>query len=1055
MAQLERQGVFARRVQVDVAAHSPQVQPLLAELEAKLIGIRPRALSVPMYSTVHHKQLEGPELDAAYWAANLRQRVEFSNAVQQLVSDGHTTFLELSPHPTLLPALMELVQTGGGVVLPSLRRDQAGPFMLRETLAALYANRQPIAWDALYPSGTCAELPTYPWQRERFWLDSTTSAPTRRPRAGAHPLLGEHLELASPPGTHAWLGVLSPGAITTFSEHRVDGLALMPAAGFLEMALAGATEIFGSGAYLVEQVRFEQPLVLPASAAPSIQLILEPESRDGIPWKIASRAVETARSGGWTVNATGVLQRGVSAESDGSPTTASDMAAIERRCGQHMTGSVFYAGLADAGLDYGPPFQRIQELWVGDGEALARVRVPTESGAGRSAYLIHPAVLDACFQTLGATVRGAEDGNGVWLPVALERLRVLSKPEGDVRVHAVAHPADEGTISADIRAFDTSGRVLIEALGLRAVRSGARDSIDDWLYELDWRAEPLADGTNDTSLTGRWLVFGDAADELTGSTVDELVSRGAEVIPAHAYDFRSILQDANAQAASPLRGIVYVGASPPTAAASAGAGSTEQPAELSLEEIDRAQTRGSVGALELVQAIAAQGWRDAPRLWLVTRGAQAVVPGEQVLPEQAPLWGLGRSLALEYPELNCTLLDVPTSTPVPALVDELASSGLENQVAWRDTTRFVARLVRAKPEPQASPHRPMVRAGRRSFHLEQSAPGTLAGLVLREAERRLPGPGEVELEVAVAGLNFLDVLGALGALPAGAGPPAPGGECAGRVSAVGEDVTEFQVGDPVLALAPASFGRYVVTSASVVAHRPATMSPEEAATLPVAFLTAAYSLDVLGRLSAGERVLIHSASGGTGLAAVQIAQRRGAQVFATAGSLEKRAYLRTLGIEHVYDSRSPGFGEQVRQATGGRGVDVVLNSLTGEFIQEGLNALAAYGRFVEIGKRDIYLNRPLGLAPFRRNLAYFGFDLARLVTDRPGVVGSLLRELIRDAVAGELRPLPYSVFSLAESSAAFRQMAQARHIGKIVLSLADAEQLPIAAASGWKVRRDG
>ncbi|HEY3057613.1 MAG TPA: type I polyketide synthase, partial [Chloroflexota bacterium] len=204
LAQLTAQGVFARRIQVDVAAHSPQVEPLLPELQRELAGINPRPLSIPFYSTVHQRQLDltgngpgsatvvirrsgaaelqGGELDASYWAANLRQRVEFSHAVQQLLSDGHTTFLELSPHPTLLPALAELVPPGGGLVLPSLRRDQPGLRVLRESLVALYANGQPIAWDALYPSGTCVQLPTYPWQRERFWLDFTTSAPTRRPR---------------------------------------------------------------------------------------------------------------------------------------------------------------------------------------------------------------------------------------------------------------------------------------------------------------------------------------------------------------------------------------------------------------------------------------------------------------------------------------------------------------------------------------------------------------------------------------------------------------------------------------------------------------------------------------------------------------------------------------------------------------------------------------------------------------------------------------------------------------------------------------------------------
>lgn len=265
-------------------------------------------------------------------------------------------------------------------------------------------------------------------------------------------------------------------------------------------------------------------------------------------------------------------------------------------------------------------------------------------------------------------------------------------------------------------------------------------------------------------------------------------------------------------------------------------------------------------------------------------------------------------------------------------------------------------------------------------------------------------------------------------------------ECAGRIVTVGADVTGFKPGDRVMALTPHSFGSYVTADAGFVVPLPAQLSFEEAATIPTAFFTAYYCLHHLGRLREGERILIHAAAGGVGLAAVQVAQQLGAEIFATAGSPEKREFLRALGVEHVMDSRSLDFADDVMERTGGKGIDIVLNSLAGEAIPKSLSILAAYGRFIEIGKQDIYNNTQLGLRPFRNNLAYFAVDIDRLWRERPDEASALFREMMRLFADGSLHPLPHRVFPLSQATHAFRHMAQARHIGKIVITN---YQLPI------------
>jgi len=329
-----------------------------------------------------------------------------------------------------------------------------------------------------------------------------------------------------------------------------------------------------------------------------------------------------------------------------------------------------------------------------------------------------------------------------------------------------------------------------------------------------------------------------------------------------------------------------------------------------------------------------------------------------------------------------------------------------------------------------------------NFCLEISSPGNLDSLKLRATARRQPGPGEVEIEVFLTGLNFKDVLLALTASPdLPAHSTQFGSECVGKITALGEGVEGLQIGDEVIAVTPGCFSAFVTTSATLVAPKPVHLSFEEAATIPIAFMTAHYALHHMAKLGKGERVLIHAATGGVGLAAVKLAQNIGAEIFATAGNAEKRAFLRSLAIEHVMDSRSLDFSDEVMRRTDGKGVDVVLNSLAGEFQAKSLATLGLFGRFVEIGKRDILQNSKLDLRPFEKGLSFFAINLSpELPSFR-----SLLLEVTRYFKDGVLTPLPYHVFPVTEVARAFNYMAQAKHIGKVVVSMRDPE-LPIAAA---------
>jgi phthiocerol/phenolphthiocerol synthesis type-I polyketide synthase C len=437
-----------------------------------------------------------------------------------------------------------------------------------------------------------------------------------------------------------------------------------------------------------------------------------------------------------------------------------------------------------------------------------------------------------------------------------------------------------------------------------------------------------------------------------------------------------------------------------------------------------------------------QDWirrETAPRLWIVTQGGSPAgdpAQGPDPSPAQAALWGFGRVLMNEAPALDCVLIDLGGGDAA-RLIRELRHPDGADEILWRGDRRQVLVMREDRPE-QAVPLHPADR-----FRLDFHVPGKLRNLVWLRDEARALDDRDVEVQTRAAGLNFRDVMYLMGLLPDeavenGFAGASLGLEFSGVISRVGAGVRDLAPGDAVMGFGSSCFSSHVVTRADAVARLPEGWSFEAAATVPTVFLTVYYALKQLADLRPGERVLIHGAAGGVGIAAIQLARHLGAEIFATAGTDEKRDFVRLLGADHVFDSRSLAFADQIRAATRGEGVDVVLNSLAGEAMRRSLDVLKPFGRFLELGKRDFFENTPLGLRPLRNNISYFGIDADQLMTGRPALAARLFAEVITLFEKGTLAPLPYRRFGADRVVDAFRVMQQARHIGKIVVALADA-----------------
>jgi len=459
-------------------------------------------------------------------------------------------------------------------------------------------------------------------------------------------------------------------------------------------------------------------------------------------------------------------------------------------------------------------------------------------------------------------------------------------------------------------------------------------------------------------------------------------------------------------------------------------------------------------ALARVAAKAAEGHAV---LWVITCDAQqTTVPRESAGLVGGALWSLGRVLVNEVPRLSVRLLDLAEiASPAERarqVAAELAAATDGEEIVWTPRGRHVVRLRRGLP-PRWARERDVLK-------LESRQPGGLDSLGWEIGSSHSVGPDQVEIEVHAAGLNFRDMMWAMGLLPEealidGFAGPTFGLECAGIVRTVGSGVQGLAVGDRVMGFAPASLSTRVVTVADAVAPIPPDTSFTAAATIPVTFVTAIYALGHLAKLAPGEYVLIHAASGGVGLAAIQYAKHRGAVVIATAGSEVKRSFLRLAGADHVFDSRDLAFSDAVWEITSGRGVDVVLNSLSGEAMDRSLEILKPFGRFLELGKRDLYLNRRIHLRPLRQNISYFAIDIDQLPIRRPDLARALLTEVSSDLSEGTIRPLAHRVFSFAELDDALRLMQSSSHIGKLVLVPSANSGVALRDPPPFQARRDG
>ena len=1041
--QYDDEGVRARIIPVSYAAHSSQVEGIREVLLEGCSEIETHTPSVPFYSALIGGLLDSERLDAEYWYRNLREPVQFDRATHALLSDGRRKLIELSPHPVLTVGLEETAEQvfavegthepangrGGSVdgparadsdvaIVCSLRRDQGGPLRFLTSLADAWVRGVSVDWSSVYRGSGArrVSLPTYAFQRDNYWhkpLSATADLSSAGLSETGHPLLGAALAPAGGAGliltgrlslqTHPWL-----------SDHVVMGMVLLPGTAFVEMALHGGARC---GCETVSELTLQTPLLLDERDAVQVQVVIGDLDELGMrPVGIYSRsesaAIEGATESAWTLNASGAL-------------TAREQLSIEQD--DELGGATWpppgaerieildaYDRLAELGLDYGPAFQGLRGAWRLGAEIFADVSLPEDQLLQAALFAVHPALLDAALHGFAASLLDADATSqqaGVRLPFSLSGVSVDALGTGSLRVRV--SPAGDDAVS--VLAADEGGAVVlaVRSLSMRAASAaqlgGAlRGRVRDSLLRLDWVVAPAVSQVSSEV----WAALGSGAGELARAlATDE--DTGVDVYAGLA----ALVEAIDEGAAAPEVVLVSL--------PSQG------------EEMLAAAHAAARDALALAHAWLADERFAGSRLVLITRNAVAARAGEEVDLALSPVWGLIRSAQAEEPG-RFVLIDLDSDQPSRAVLGRALATE-EPQLAIRDGAALAARLVHVDSGSVLAPP-----AGASEWRLQAGGGGTLEDLQMVAApDAAAPlQQGEVRIAVRAAGLNFRDVVVALGLISLRPGEDLIGSEGAGVVLEVGAGVEGLEPGDRVMGLLLGSFGTVVVADQRMVVPIPAGWSFTRAASLSGAFMTAWYGLIDLADLKRGERVLVHAAAGGVGMAAVQLARHLGAEVWATA-SPGKWGVLRGMGIEdaRIASSRELGFKERFLQASDGEGLDVVLNSLAGEYVDAGCELLPRGGRFLEMGKTDI--RDPEQVAEAYPGVRYRAFDLPEAGVER---VQQMLREILELFERGVLDPLPVRTWDVRRAPEAFRFMSQAKHVGKIVLRMPVARIEPAGTA---------
>lgn len=878
-----------------------------------------------------------------------------------------------------------------------------------------YCQGHDIDWASFYGNDSYRKisLPTYPFKRQPYWFQQSHNIQKNK----THPFLEKKIN------TTSISKIIFESEIDEFSpafikDHKVYGLPVVAAATYLSAILSYIASLSGNAYFTIENVIIYEPLIALPDQKRIVQIIISGEPGDQSFEIISCEKIsQTLEQPHWIKHVIGDIK----AEDNVLFQAIDSLDQIEKRCVESYAAERFYQMADQLGLTYRDQFQGLKNIYLGSNEALGSF---IDNDEHDQRYCLHPGLIDSCFQML-LSLFLKMSLTELYIPIGIRQFKYhprLGKPKW-VYVKNASHTSEvDFSDGIAFHLMNEFGQTVGEITGFtvkKVTKNALLKNVNqcqrlDWFYELSWQPKNLPQLPIQNKLVGHFGVFSDSS-ELCQRLCDRLQLNHIQT--STLIDWQTLDDKAYAS----LEGIICCFRS--------NTDISSMPVEALRETLQQ-------WFIPLLALLKKQVKHKIKSFWLITDHSLL----------QASFSGLLNTFLLENPTLRACFIELEMRPPTLGeayleeasriLFNEIIHQDDEKHIIYRQGVRYVERLQRyndTQTDDLIVPDHPF-------FQLAITQRGLLQNLKFQSIDPLTTlGAHQIAIQVKAAGVNFRDVLNILGLYPGDPGPL--GADCSGIVIAVGDQVKSFKLNDEVMGFAVSgAFANYALSDEKLLIKKPDHLSFDDAASLPTAFLTAYLALITLGQLQKDDKVLIHAASGGVGIAAIQLAQQKGAVVFATAGSPHKRHFLKKMGVHYVYDSRSHSFAEEIIKDTCGEGIQVVLNSLSGEgFIEKTVQLCGKAARFLEIGKRDIWDKEKM--SQIRPDIHYHIIALDELIKQEPAAIKKMFEVVIPFFVKHQMKALPTTVFPLTKAPSAFRLMQKAHHIGKIIITHASLQSI--------------
>jgi acyl transferase domain-containing protein/NADPH:quinone reductase-like Zn-dependent oxidoreductase/acyl carrier protein len=1005
------EGMSFKQLSVSHAFHSNHMEEIFDEFrqDLKVIQFKEPVITFISNTTGLPASIE-EVMDLEYWIQHIRNPVNFAKGISSIEERGQHIFLELGPNPVLISLAKQNVKSNEHLWAFSLKENSDDLSNIHQALLAFYQTKFKLDWPNIHLGSNLpmVNLPLYAFERKRYWIANNKKTHSF---ANHHPLLGER-KFSENEGWE-FVAEIRSNSPNYLADHVVMDKILFPGAGYMEIVLALQDAVFGKTNFLINDFYINKPLFLDDAIAVTLVTRLIKTEIDHYKFEISSfetNKPEETRC----LHVKGRLEQAnpefMLNLFDHFPESAKDIKS------ETLNNKEIYELLSSKGLQYGSLFRKVEAT---ETTSEHTVKGKISNTGVKSQEFLNPPIFDAVLHTIAA-VSAISNSEKTYIPVGFESVLFLKKPKNRLESKVILNPASDSStdqLTANLLLLDEGEPVFIaKNLKMKAIPNQVKKAELKLGYTPKWIAANL-NASEMRDYKTIWIspseVCNAPASFQDNITLVNSIEKVDACLKTNA-DYKSIVYFWNtSNSAEPMKDIC----------------------ESNYNNI-----------LKLINLLDDDYFSRDIKLILVTTGAEIFATDKLETIKQAnilqsSLWGFCTVLNNEHQKYKSRIVDFDPAVEssisnYEQLIKELLNNenNGEFQIAYRQNKRFVRRLT--------SLHS---RLDEENFKLEISELGTFSAIQKQKIPVEQPQANQILVKVHSAGINFKDILNALGLLKKYAedsglnySPLPLGFECSGIVIEAGED-SEFSPGDEVIVSHLGCMQRYITVSSESAVLKPKNISFEEAAGIATAYITSYYALHHLAKIKSGEKILIHAAAGGVGQAAIQLAKRFDMEIYASA-SHAKWNFLKQQGVHHIMSSRDLEFEKIILQSTNRKGVDVVLNSLNKEFIPAGLNSLAQKGRFIEIGKIDVWdRNR---VSHLRDDIEYHQFDLSELPEQELHPLNkNILKQIVSYLENEEIKPLPTTIYGLHQLEEAFSALSRGNNIGKLVLSF-DEEEAP-------------